>query len=148
VYAANANEFAALRRYSVMLFTMISQKSEELPVKRIFVKASGQEIPLQTVLAWRGDVAADTLARKAYGAYREDGYYLVPTGVMVRDGQILYDLTAGSTNSVFLQLPGTAAPGATKNFSNLDPEPGSKPDLKALQAFIQRKFPGFPEPKS
>jgi hypothetical protein len=148
VYAADAKEFAALRRYSVMLLTAISPKSEELPVKRVFIKANGQEFPLQQVMSWRSEVGAETLARKAFGLYREDGYYLIPTGMLVRDGQILHDLSAGAVNVVFLQLPSRAAPNATKNFSNLDPEPNSKPDLKALQAHIARKFPGFPVPKS
>jgi hypothetical protein len=147
-YAENANEFAGLRRYSVMLLTAISQKSEELPLKRVFIRANGQDVPLQKILSWRSDVGAGTLAHKIYGPYREDAYYLIPTGMMVREGQMMLDHAANAANVNFLQLPSTAAPEATKNFSNLDPEPNSKPDLKMLQALIARKFPGFPVPKS
>ncbi len=147
-YAANPSEFAGLGRYSVMLLTAISQKSEELPLKRVFIRASGQDVPLQQVMSWRSDVGAGTLARKVYGSYREDGYYLVPTGMMVRDGQMLLDFTANAAGVTFLQLPSTAAPNATKSFPNLDPAPGGKPDLNALKAFIARKFAGFPVPKS
>src|SRR5712692_2361880 len=90
-YAANANEFAALRRYSVMLHTAISQKSEELLLKRIFIRANGQETQLQKVSSWRSEVAPASLTYKVYGPYREQGFYLIPTGMMVRDGQMLVD---------------------------------------------------------
>jgi hypothetical protein len=35
-----------------------------------------------------------------------------------------------------------------KRFPNLDPVPNAKPDLKTVQAMIQRKFTGFPVPQS
>ncbi|MEA2989974.1 MAG: hypothetical protein QOG83_2685 [Alphaproteobacteria bacterium] len=147
-YARNVNEFAALRRYSVMLLTVLSQKSEELPIKNVYVRANGKDVSLTKVSNWRSDVAKDMLAYKVYGPYREDGFYIIPTGMMMRDGQMLVDFAVNRYGLVMLQLPGTAAPEATKNFKNLDPDPNSKPDLKALQAYIQYKFPGFPVPKS
>jgi hypothetical protein len=49
---------------------------------------------------------------------------------------------------ILLELPSNVASATAKRFPNLDPAPGTKPHLKALQAFIQRKFPGFPVPRS
>jgi hypothetical protein len=66
----------------------------------------------------------------------------------VRDGQLLIDYAAGAAGVAILKLPGSAAPDATKNFPNLDPAPGAKPNLAALQKFIREKFPGFPVPVS
>jgi len=147
-YAENASEFAALRRYSIMLLTVISQKTEELPVKRVFIKANGQEVPLKQVMTWRSAVGTETLAHKVYGPYREDAYYLIPTGLMLRNGELLFDYAANAANIGILRLPSAAAPDATKTFGNLDPAANSKPDLKALQTMIGRRFPGFPVPQS
>jgi len=148
VYAESANEFAALKRYSLMLLNALSQKEEELPIKRAYIRADGSDVELRRVSNWRANVKADLATYKMYGPYRDDAFYLVPTGMMVRDGQILVDFTMNRTGQVMLQLPSTAAPRATQNFGDLDPEPNSQPDLKALQGLIQRKFPGFPAPKS
>jgi hypothetical protein len=147
-YAGNASEFAALQHYSIMLLTAISQKQEELPVKRVYIKTGGQEVPLKQIMSWRSAVGTETLAHKVYGPYREDAYYLIPTGLMLRNGDILFDYAANATNIGILRLPSAAAPDATKTFGNLDPAANSKPDLKVLQAFIGRWFPGFPVPQS
>jgi hypothetical protein len=131
-----------------MLLTVITQKAEELPLNKVYVRAGGNDVPIMKISNWRSDVATGTLAHKVYGPYREDGFYAIPTGMLVRDGQLLIDFAANRNGLVFLQLPSTAAPQNTKNFPNLDPEPNAKPDLKALQALIQLKFPGFPLPKA
>src|ERR1051326_52640 len=53
-YARNATEFAALAKYTVYLFMVWTQKAEELPIKRIFIRAPrGQEIPALNVMSWR-----------------------------------------------------------------------------------------------
>src|SRR5262245_57842861 len=39
--ARDQAEFEALGRYAVMLLTVLSQKSEELPVKRVYIRAGG-----------------------------------------------------------------------------------------------------------
>ena len=67
---------------------------------------------------------------------------------MLRKGQILIDLSANEAGWILLELPSNVASTGAKRFPNLYPAPGAKPDSKALQAFIQRKFPGFPVPRS
>jgi len=47
-------EFTALAKYMVYLFTVWTQKPQELPIKRIFIRATrGEEIPVPNVLSWR-----------------------------------------------------------------------------------------------
>jgi hypothetical protein len=67
---------------------------------------------------------------------------------MLRKGEIVQDLNANQLGRVLLQLPSNVAASDARRFPNLDPAPGAKPDLKALQAFIQRRFTGFPLPAS
>ena len=140
-----AAEFARLGGYSVMLLTMISQKSEELPVKRVYIQAGTSEIAVQKLSSWRSEVDSKLLAYEMYGHYREDGFYLLPVGPMTRDGTLVVDLTADKVRLRILKLPSPAV--MARKFAQPDPVPGAKPDARALRDLIQRKFTGFPIPK-
>lgn len=140
-------EFEALARHAVFLFAIWTQKPEELPVKRIYIRADGQELAVDKVSSWKTPVDGGSLTARIYGPNREDGFYLVPGGAMLRKGQIVLDL-ANRTGWAMLELPSNVATNDALRFPNPNPEPNAKPDLRALQAFIQRKFPGFPVPQS
>jgi hypothetical protein len=148
-HAQDPNEFAALGRNSLMLVTAISQKAEELPLKRLFIRARNQDVALQKVTSWRSHVGAGTRRHEVYGPNREDGYYLIPTGMLLRDGQMLIAYATDPTGVVIQQLPlaKVTADSLRRTLPNLD-APSGKPDLEALQAFVARQFPGFPVPKS
>jgi hypothetical protein len=140
-------EFEALARHTVFLVAIWTQKPEGLPVKRIYLRADGKEQPIYKVSSWKTPVDGGSLTAKMCGANREDGFYLVPGGAMLRKGEMVMDI-ADRTGWVMLELPSNVASKDARRFPNLDPAPNAKPDLKALQAFIQRKFPGFPVPQS
>jgi hypothetical protein len=146
--AATPAEFTALNKYTLFLVAVWTQKAEELPVKRMFIRANGQDVPVQKLSSWRSEVDKDSLAATMYGPYREDGFYLVPTGAMLRNGQIIMDMSANRSGWVILELPSKVASAKPEKYPNPDPAPGVKPDLKALQALVQRKFTGFPVPQS
>jgi hypothetical protein len=147
-YTSNRKEFAGLAKYAVFLVVVWTQKPQELPVKRVFIRAPrGEEIPVLSALSWRTHVEQGSATAKRYGAYRQDGYYLVPTGALVREGQIIMDLSAGVTEQVLVELPLTGVQdGKDRIRLSGDPDPGSKPNLKVLQKFIRHDFPGFPVP--
>ena len=140
-------EFEALARHTVFLVSVWTRTPDELPVKRVYTRVDGQELPLYNVSSWKTPVDGGSLAAKMFGPNREDGFYLVPGGAMLRKGQIVMDL-AKRTGWVMLDLPSNVATSDALRFPNPDPQPNAKPNLKALQAFIQRKFPGFPVPQS
>ena len=143
----NQKEFTALAKYMVFLFVVWTQKAEELPVKRIFIRAPrGEEIPVPNVLSWRTPVDQGSATAKRFGPYRQDGFYLVSTGAMVREGQLIMDLTAGRTEWALVDFPSSVAVSQQGKFLSGDPAPGAKPELKTLQDFIRREFPGFPVP--
>jgi hypothetical protein len=139
-FAMNPAEFNALGRYSVLLLTVVTQKSEELPLARVYVRAKEQDVPMQKVSSWRSDVDSALLAHKIYGPYREAGFYLVPTGMTTRDGQLLADFAVNRTGLPILQLPNKGAPERLRALG--------KPTLKALQGIITRATSGFPVPTS
>ncbi len=145
-WADNTTEFAALAKHSVMLLTVLSQKPEELPLKRAYIQAGGREVPVQQLSSWRSEIDSGRLANKLYGRYREDGFYLLPAGMLMREGVVLIDFAANRVGMSVVQLPTAVAIESAKKYPNPDPAPNAKPDAKALKAFIQRKFAGFPVP--
>ena len=147
-FAGGPNEFAALGRYSVLLLTVVTQRSEELPLKRVYIRANDQDVPVQKLSSWRGDVDSALLTHKIYGPYREAGFYLLPTGMTLRDGQLLADFAVNRTAMPILQLPNKGTPDQVKRFPNLDPTPRAKPELKVLQALLEKRTSGFPIPRS
>ena len=144
--AANPSEFAALGRNTVFLIAVVAQKAEELPVKRVFIRSDGKVLTAYKISSWRTDVSANSLTAKMYGTNREDGFYLIPFGLMLQKGQIVMDLTANRTDWVMLELPSTVATNAASRFLELGPT--ERPNLAALQAIIKRRFTGFPVPQS
>jgi hypothetical protein len=142
-------ELTALANYMVYLFVVWTQKAEELPVKRIFIRAPrGEEIPVPNVSSWRAPVDQGSPTAKRFGPYRQDGFYLVPTGAMVGEGQLILALTAGQTEWPLVDFPSSVAVSRQGKFLSGDPAPGAKPNLEFLQNFVRREFPGFPVPKS
>ena len=145
-FAGSPNEFAALGRYSVLLLTVVTQRSEELPLKRVYIRANDRDVPVQKLSSWRGDVDSALLTHKIYGPYRETGFYLLPTGMTLRDGQLLADFAVNRTGMPVLQLPNKGAPDQVKRFPNLDPAPSAKPELKVLQTVLKRSTGAFRSP--
>jgi hypothetical protein len=141
-------EFEALARQTVFLFTIWTQKPEDLPVKRIYIRADGKELPVYKVSSWKTPVDSGSLTAMMYGPNREDGFYLVTGDALLQKGQIVLDL-ANPAGWVMLDLPSNVATNAPGRFPNLSPTSlTGKPDLGTLQAIIRRMFPGFPVPQS
>ena len=148
--AASEQEFNALAKHSVFLISVWVPKPDDLPVKRVYIRANNQDIAVIKASSWRSEVDGKTLTAQVYGPHREDGFYLVPAGPLLRDGELLMDFGA-RTASVALQLPSAVMLGRAKTeawYKSPDAAPNAKPELKAVQDFIRRKFPGFPVPAS
>lgn len=147
-YGDNANEFVSLGRYSVLLLTVVTQKAEELPLKRVYARAGGQEIPALQLSSWPVFVEDSSPAHKIYGPYREDGFYLVPTALVLREGQVLADFAKNREGLPIVQLPFKNLPDRVAKFPDIASAAPTPPDLKFLQTFIARKTSGFPIPAS
>jgi len=140
-------EFDGLGRRVLFLISIWTQKPEELPVKRVYVRANGQELPVYKVSSWKTPVDGGSPTATMYGPNREDGFYLVPGSAMLEKGEIVLDL-ANRTGWVQLELPSNVATDNARRFGDNIAQSNAKPDLKALQSLITRRFPGFPVPRS
>jgi len=147
-HADSTAEFTALARYSLLILTVVTQKPEELPLKRVYLRTADWEIPLLKISSWRRNIDQTLLTYKMYGPYREDGFYLFPTSAYLRVAQLQADFAANRSDLPLLELPAQLGPKWLRTLQNPDPVPNALPNLKALQAFIKRRTSGFPIPDS
>ena len=141
-------EFEALGRKTLFLFSIWTRKPEDLPVRRVYIRADGKELPVYKVSSWKTPVDGGSLTAMMFGANREDGFYLVSGDALLQNGQLVLDLT-NPAGWVMLDLPSNVATAAPGRFPNLgSAPPNARPDLGTLQAVIRRTFPGFPVPQS
>src|ERR1700724_3656046 len=61
-------EFEAVSKYTLLFLATWTQKSEELPVKRLFIRANEKEIPVEKVSTWPTEVDdKNSATAKMYG---------------------------------------------------------------------------------
>ena len=118
-----------------MLLTVLTQKSEEMPVKRIHPNQQW-DVALAKLSSWSSKNPDSLLSTKIYGANREDGFYLFPTGAIVRDGQVQVELSGANPIIRIVQLPIKDPPERVLKFPREDVPPGAKPDPRPLKMFI------------
>jgi hypothetical protein len=147
-YADNPDEFSALARYSVLFLAVLTQKPEEMPVKRVYIRTSNGDVALAKLSSWSSKNADTLLSTKIYGPNREDGFYLFPTAAAFRDGQLQLELSGSNPIIRIVQLPINDPPERVAKFPREDARPGAKPELRALQTFLAKKTSGFPMPRA
>lgn len=147
-YADNPDEFSALARYSVLFLAILTQKPEETPVKRVYIRTSDGDVALPKLSSWSSKNSEALLSTKIYGPHREDGFYLFPTAAIFRDGQLQVELSGSNPVMRIVQLPIKDPPERVSKFPRENARPGAKPDLRALQMFISKKTSGFPMPSA
>jgi hypothetical protein len=146
-WSDEVDEYQRMARHVVMLLTVVTQKREELPLARVYVRAGGRDVTLRKIGSTRREYAAGNVAGKMFGRYREDAFYLVPGSALMRDGAVYADFSANRKEMGVVQLPTTVGQERAKDFPTDEPPANSKPDADAFKAFMNRKYPGFPSPK-
>lgn len=147
-YADNPNEFSALALYSVLFLAVLTQKAEEMPVRRVYIRTSNGDVALPKLSSWSSRNSDTLLSTKIFGPNREDGFYLFPTAAIFRDGQLQVELSGTNPIIRIVQLPIKDPPERVMKFPHEDPRAGAKPNLRALQAFMAKKTSGFPIPNA
>jgi len=142
-YPQDPAEFAKLAGQVVVLFSAVSRNAAELPLRRVYAVVDGTEVAFTRIASVRRDVPKAALVRHMVGPYREDSFYLAPTGIMLKDGFVMADFAVNRTGFRVFQLPGS--PPAWLRAT--DSRPGAKMDPAALRALIAREYPGFPVPR-
>jgi hypothetical protein len=148
VWDPDRAEFSAMAGYSLLLLSVLTQKVEELPLQRVYLRLPDREIPVLKISSWRVNVEQGLITYRMYGPYREDGFYLFSTAMQLRTAQIQADFAANRSGFPVLEFPTQEVPGWLKKFENSDSEPDALPTLRVLQRFIKNRTSGFPIPDS
>src|SRR4029077_14275757 len=107
----------------------------------------GKELELVRLSSWRSEIDPARTAHKQLGRYREDGFYLVPASILMRDGAVYAAFPANRTEMPIVQTPTRSAAENAKSYpKDVDPVPNAVPNAQALRSFIAKKFAGFPVP--
>jgi len=146
-WASDPDEYRALAKHVVVLVSVVTQDSAELPLRRVYVNSDGRETELVRLSSQLSGVRKGSKTYSILGPYREDGFYLAPSGVMMADGHLQADFAVRRNGFNLYKLPGTP-PDFIKADSNPMPAPDARPETPALKAMLQREYKGFELPAS
>jgi hypothetical protein len=140
-----SEEYAAMAKHVLVLVSVVTQDAAELPLRRVHIRAGGNDIELVRLSHQFVDVAKGSRTFSVLGRYREDGFYLAPASAMMAEGYLQADFATRRSDFNLYKLPGTA-PDFIRSDKNPEPPPNSKPDLAAVRAMIVREYKGFKPP--
>lgn len=140
-----AEEYAATAKHVLVLVSVVTQDAAELPLRRVHIRADGNDIELVRLSHQLVDVAKGSRTFSVLGPYREDGFYLAPASAMMAEGYLQADFATRRSDFNLYKLPGTA-PDFIRSDKNPESSPDSKPDLAAVRAMIMREYKGFKPP--
>jgi hypothetical protein len=138
-WSDEVDEYQRMARYVVMLLTVVTQERKELPLARVYIRAGGRDVTLRKIGSTRREYATGNVAGIMFGRYREDAFYLVPGGALMRDGAVYADFSANRTEMGVVQLPTVVGQDRVKTFPTDDPPANIKPDADTFKAFVSRK---------
>ncbi len=140
-YPANAQEYAELDGYAIMLVTAVSQVKDELPVKRVSISSGGKMVSLEPVTSVLSKQKTGSLAARIFGPYRMDALYLLPVHLSAKKAELLMDFAANRKGFSFGKFDGTVQESIAG--LPIKPPKGKGPAKKALTKIIHREYPGF-----
>jgi hypothetical protein len=140
-----AEEYAATAKHVIVLVSVVTRDAAELPLRRVHIRAGGNDIELVRLSHQFVDVAKGSRTRSVLGAYREDGFYLAPASPMMAEGYLQADFATRRSDFNLYKLP-ASAPDFIRSDKTPQPPPDSKPDLAAVRAMIVREYKGFKPP--
>ncbi|CAN7662448.1 hypothetical protein LJR220_006276 [Bradyrhizobium sp. LjRoot220] len=146
-WASSPEEYRALAKHVLVLVSVVTQDSAELPLRRVYANIDGRETELIKLSSQLGGVRKGSKTYSMLGPYREDGFYLAPAGSMMADGYLQADFAVRRNGFNLYKLPGTP-PDFVKADSNPMPAPDARPETPALKALLQREYKGFELPAS
>jgi hypothetical protein len=146
-WASSPEEHRALAKHVVVLVSVVTKDAAELPLRRVYISANGQETELVRLSSQLSGVREGSTTFSVLGPYREDGFYLAPAGRMMADGYLQADFAMRRNGFNLYKLPG-ASPDFIKADSDRMPAMDAKPDPSALKALLHREYKGFDLPAS
>ena len=146
-WPSSVEEYQAIGKYVLVLVSVVTQDAVELPLRRVYVTVNGEQTELAKLSSQRRDVKKGSTTHPILGPYREDGFYVAPAGLMMRDGYLQADFAIRRSNFNLYKLPGTP-PDFVKADNDPMPARDAPPNMPALKALLTREYQGFELPAS
>jgi hypothetical protein len=146
-WPSSTAEYQAIGKYVLVLVSVVTQEAAELPLRRVYVTVNGEQTELVRLSSQRRDVGKGSTTFSILGPYREDGFYVAPAGLMMRDGFLQADFATRRNNFNLYKLPGTP-PDFIKADNDPMPSKDATPNMPALKALLTREYKGFELPAS
>jgi hypothetical protein len=146
-WPSSAEEYQAVGKYVLVLVSVVTQDAAELPLRRVYVTVNGKQTELSRLSSQRRDVEKGSTAYSILGPFREDGFYVAPAGLMMRDGYLQADFAVRRNNFNLYKLPGTP-PDFVKADNDSMSAADAAPNMPALKALLAREYQGFELPAS
>jgi len=144
-WPSSAAEYQAIGKYVLVLVSVATQDAAELPLRRVYVTVDGEQTELVRLSSQRRDVKKGSTTFSILGPFREDGFYVAPAGLMMRNGYLQADFATRRNNFNLYKLPGTP-PDFVKADSDPMPARDATPKMPALKALLAREYQGFELP--
>lgn len=144
-WPSSAAEYQAIGKYVLVLVSVVTQDAAELPLRRVYVTVDGEQTELTRLSSQRRDVGKGSTTFSILGPFREDGFYVAPAGLMMRDGYLQADFATRRNNFNLYKLPGTP-PDFVKADDNPMPSKEATPNMPALKVLLTREYQGFELP--
>jgi hypothetical protein len=145
-YPKDSAEYEAMNGYAVLLITALTQDSSELPLRRVYVRTSRDELDLNSVTWLRSDERAmDPLSAHVFGRHRVDALYLLPVALAVGGGQLLTDFQVNRDGFALARLAGQLPPALAEHVRVRLPT-ADRPSTAAIARLLSREYPGFVRP--
>jgi hypothetical protein len=109
------------------------------------VTVNGEQTELVRLSSQRRDVSKGSTTYSILGPFREDGFYVAPAGLMMRDGYLQADFAIRRNNFNLYKLPGTP-PDFVKAGNSPMPATDVAPNMPAVKALLTREYRGFELP--
>ena len=146
-WPSSAEEYQAIGKYVLVLVSVVTQDAAELPLRRVYVTVNGEQTELAKLSSQRRDVKKGSTTHPILGPFREDGFYVAPAGLMMRDGYLQADFATRRSNFNLYKLPGTP-PDFVKADNDPMPARDATPNMPTLKALLTREYQGFELPAS
>lgn len=146
-WPSSAEEYQAIGKYVLVLVSVVTQDAAELPLRRVYVNANGEQTELVRLGSQRSGVQKASTMFSILGPFREDGFYVAPASLMMGEGYLQADFAVRRSQFNLYKLPG-APPDFVKADGDPVPAKDARPNLPALKAMLQREYRGFELPAS
>jgi hypothetical protein len=140
-FPANAEEYDSLAGYGVVVVSVVTQTSDELPPSRAYVRVIDQNIELKLLSSVRSGVAASDISSKVFGVHRWDGLYLFPVYLRLQGQALMIDFAKNRSGFVLGNFD-VPAPASLARLPVAPPLSDMPPDT-ALMTLVVREYPGF-----